>query len=50
MNNEKDQYDVKNVITYKKNRTTFQFGGEGYYRLKGSNLYLKERKSDKKSW
>ena len=38
------------MILHKKNRATFKFGGQGYYRLEGSNLYLKEKKTGKESW
>ena len=46
MNNEKDQYDVQNDITYKKNRTTWwrrliKIGGVKF-------VFFKERKTDKK--
>ena len=48
MNNERDQYDVQNDITYKKNRTTWwrrliKIGGVKF-------VFFKERKTDKKSW
>ena len=46
MNNERDQYEVQNDITYKKNRTTWwrrliKIGGVKF-------VFFKERKTDKK--